>query len=137
MPVGKNTHTLRCPAGAARQWTVTCYDLELDELGSEVGRTRTDLTGATVYFALKPADGGATVVAKTSADAAQIQLLDQAQAATKGQAVIKLLQADTDALTPGKYHFDVWVKLADGRVDAIIDQSPFFISPQVADVPIS
>ena len=82
-----------------------------------------DLTGAELIYTLKllRPDGKSVhadpvVVRKTSGDTAEIEILDQTQAATKGRATIHLMGADTKFLVPGVYGYDVQVRTAANKV---------------------
>ena len=121
------------PKGAARNYTLTIYEHTVSEASGDFTRTKVDLTGSTIVFALKgDRDDTAEVLRLTSADTAEIEILTQS-GATLGQAVLKLTSAQTDALTKadGCYWYEVWVTLADGRKDAVIDVSEFSVQPRI------
>jgi hypothetical protein len=118
---------IRIPQWATVNRLVTANDITLDENGVEISRERTDLDGGIVYCTVKDASG-TIVIQKDSTSAAQIEHLDQSASATKGQARIKFVEADTAPLTVGAhYTFDVWVSTADGRVEPIVDKGRFFV----------
>jgi hypothetical protein len=135
------TRDLKIPQGAARNYTLTAYDVTLDEEGNEVSRARTDLTGATVSFRVTLDSDDVTVILKTSADSNEIEIATdqtagQPQATdTRGQATLKLVSTDTSGMDPDlAYIYDVWVELTDGRADTIIDRSKFTVLDAVFEV---
>lgn len=127
---------IRIASGATMNFTIVVYDVTVTELDEEETRSRADLTGATVLFAVQNSTG-TRVIEKTSAVPAQIEIAaDQtAGSATRGTATLKFVGADTSALAPGKYSYDAWAIMADGRVDNIVDKSPFHVDPTCVDLP--
>ena len=125
-----DTKPLRVPRGAVKKYDLKAYDITRNELGVEVSRSVTDLTGAVITFKVKdPTVGPATVISKTSATAGEIDIDADP---TTGLAILSLVAADTNSLTIGKrYVYDVWVTLPDGRVDTIVDASPFYVNDYV------
>jgi hypothetical protein len=80
-----------------------------------------DLSGALVRFTVKarPKDSKLqpptpAVVVKTSDDASEIEILDQSQAETKGQMLIRLRNEDTRWLPAGTYVYDIKIFPAAG-----------------------
>lgn len=114
--------------------TVTAETLVLNADRSVASRTRTDLTGGTVYFTVRDEDD-AVVISKRSSNTDEIEILDQTSDDTRGQAKIKFTEADTEDLTPGaKYYFDVWASLEDGTQDAVIDRGRFHVRKAVTRI---
>lgn len=98
---------------------------------------RVDLTGATVYFTVRTALGAAPAsIAKTSANVLEIEILNQAVPATKGQADIFIAPSDT-ASPPllGKLIYDVWVVLVSGKRYCVVEPSAFLVNRAVTELP--
>lgn len=90
---------------------------------------RIDLTGKTIAMQVRSAPGatGAATISKTSGSG--IELRDQLEDDTKGQAEITLLSADT-SIAPGLYWIDV--KITDGAdVQHVIEPREFTIGAVV------
>lgn len=106
------------PRGNSRRYRLTIRE---PKTGSNPNPAAIDLTGALIRFTMKlapdqkrlqPTD--VPVVTKTSDDITEIEVMNQTQAATKGQCVIKLVPADTRFLPPGTYVYSVEVRTAAG-----------------------
>ncbi|MHA1812694.1 MAG: hypothetical protein ACTSYX_04580 [Candidatus Thorarchaeota archaeon] len=113
---------------------VTAFDIATDEYDAETGRTRTDLTNSVVHFTVEDSAGN-TVIQKTSANIAEIEILDQVlPATTVGQARVYFLEADTGALIAGdEYWFDCWA--ADGTSEEpIVDRGKFIVCESVTHI---
>ena len=83
-----------------------------------------NLTGCTLFFAAKDCfNDQFPVIFKSSDDSLEIDLFDPAH----GKAFIHLLPADTRTLTPGKWLYDVWLKLPSGETFPIILNAAFTI----------
>ncbi len=132
---GKSPGRLQIPQWAVVSRTVTAWDIARDEYDAETGRTRTDLTTAIIYFTVKNA-AGTIVIAKDSNTPAEITILSQLVAATKGQAKIYFLEADTSALVVGTdYWFDCWVAV-DGKEEPIVDRGLFTICESITQISV-
>ena len=131
----KSSGRLKIPQWAIVSRTVTAFDIATDEYDVETGRTRTDLTGAVVHFTVRDA-AGVIVIQKTSADPLEILILDQTDAATKGQSKIFFLEDDTGALlVDGEYWFDCWA--ANGTSEEpIVDRGRFFVCESVTHISV-
>ncbi len=79
---------------------------------------RIDLTGAGIELQVKPAVGAADPPTIAKEVGAGIELLDQTDPATKGQADVTITSDDTDQ-TAGLYWLDVVVAIGSGRVHVI------------------
>lgn len=90
---------------------------------------RIDLTAAAIEMQVKPAIGAADPATIDKAIGSGIELLDQTDAATKGQADITITSDDTDQ-TAGLYWLDVVVMIGGGRVHAVAPLE-FTIAPVV------
>jgi len=87
-----------------------------------------DLTGATVYFTVKRCTSEETaVLQKTSANIAEIEIVTP----KGGIARIYLTPTDTKSLDIREYVFDVWVRLASGKVYAVIPPSTLSVQAGV------
>ena len=118
---------LRIPQWSIVNRLVTAEDVTFDQYGVQQSRVRTDLTGGVVYLTVRD-DDGTVVIQKDSSVVSEIEIKNQGVAATKGQATIKFVEADTAPLTPGaKYWFDIWAKTADGREEPIVDRGRFHV----------
>lgn len=98
--------TLSLVRGESARYLVTITD-EDDE--------PEDLTGATIYWRVKAAasDADPALIAKSSADASEIDILDQTDPDLLGQCEVYLVPADTAGLTPGSFVFELRVVLDD------------------------
>lgn len=134
----KSPGLLRIPQWAVVSRVVTSNDVVYDENGVEESRSRTDLTGATIYFTVKDASGTA-VIQKSSVDVNEIEILDQGVEATLGQARIKFVEADTATLsTTTQYFFDVWVSTAGALIEEpIIDYGRFFVDKSATRISVA
>lgn len=112
--------------GSSLDIPLAAFDVEVDATGVEISREPIDLTGAELCWILSDCDGQEAAV-KTSA-AGGIEVLDQLDPNTIGQAIVHLLASDLD-LPPGDYLHEAWLNLLDGRRGALIPSSPFCILP--------
>lgn len=125
------------------QWSIidrllTAEDVTYDQYGREVAgsRVRTDLTGGVIYFTVTD-DDGTIVIQKDSTDVAEIEIKDQLVAATKGQATVHFVYADTAPLNNDpkfKYWFDAWVMLPSGIEEPIVDRGRFYVDRSVTHI---
>jgi hypothetical protein len=124
---------IRLHPAESRDFDLVAYEVTLDENGAEISRTPADLTGAVITFTVRSAVGSATaLITKVSTDAAQIQVLSQVDAATRGRAILKLLAADTVARGVGSYVYDIWIRWASpARTVVLVETSPFLIADRV------
>lgn len=103
--------------GDTRVITLTCYQSD--------GTTPLDLTGATVYFTLSssnaPTDDTSAALQKT---------VTSHTSPTLGITTITINPADTTALTPATYYYDIQVKDASGHVTSI-KQDKFIINADI------
>lgn len=112
--------------GTSKTYRLTVVDAD---------EARVDLTGATVYFRVKlKLEDASPVIQKASTTPAQITLLDQTVAATKGQADIFISPSDTSGLASGSYRYDVWVQLASGKRYAVVEPAPFVINRAITEL---
>lgn len=63
-----------------------------------------DVTNDTISFYVKETVDGDAVITKTTADTTEIEKTDP----TKGKIKVKLLPADTENLTSGKFYYQLW-----------------------------
>jgi len=75
-----------------------------------------DLTGASVRFTVRKKVDGAKLIAKSSSNPAEIEITDAANGIFK----IYLKPADTKAMRPGGYLYDVEVTLSSGDVHTVV-----------------
>lgn len=130
---GKSSGRLKIPQWAITDRTVTAWDIVRDVFDVETSRSRTDLTTATVYFTVRD-DDDVVVIQKDSDTIIEIEILNQLVDATKGQARIYFVEADTSTLTVGAtYWFDCWVKV-DGREQPIVDRGKFIVCESVTRI---
>lgn len=127
---------LEITRGAVRNFLLVVEESVLDPLTLKTTKKRSDLTGATVLMTVRDKNTGQILITKTT-QPTQVEILPQTSGGndlpTKGQATIKFVNADTETLSPSCCcEYDVWVTLADGRKDAVIDTSPFCIIERVA-----
>ena len=102
---------------------------------NELGELQ-DLSGGTIHFRVKKSVFSSQVeIAKSSADASEIDLLPQS-GDTFGQADIFLDPPDTAGLEPGKHSYDVWAEDIPGTSDdnVLIRPSPFLIERAVTEL---
>lgn len=131
-----NVIPLSIPRGATKDFTITSFDRSFDALGGETSKERTDLTGGTVLFAVRQKATGVVKISKSSAVPGEITILDQTATATKGQATIHFVKADTNTLEALKaYQYDIWLIHADGTVAPIVDLSTFRVCERIVDLP--
>lgn len=124
---------LKIPQWGIVSRVVTSNDIVTDEHDVETDRDRTDLTTAVVHCTVRDADGN-IVIQKTSADVAEIEILNQLVAATKGQARVYFVEADTAPLTVGaEYWFDCWAAIP-GREEPIVDRGRFIVCESVTHI---
>lgn len=90
---------------------------------------RVDLTGATAHFSVRTDLKAAPIVHKIS-PAGGIALAPQS-GATLGQFTATLAPADTAALVPGDYVYDVWIVDATGARFPIVAASRLAIQAEV------
>lgn len=95
------------------------FELEVVDAEEEV----VDLTGARVVFSVKCSLSDPAPLIQKDSDKG-VGEVEIAHPLT-GIAEIKLVPADTRAMTPGEYIFDVWVVLAGGTRGPVILPSPF------------
>lgn len=115
LPVAQPIKGIR---GAYRVFRTTVTDVDTG--------ARKDITGATVEFQVRTAAGVADPPLISKAVGAGITILDQANAATKGQADIVLAAADTSALAAGTYSYDL-VIIVGGERRVLVPPSPFVL----------
>jgi len=103
--------TLSLVRGESARYLVTITD----EDGVPV-----DLTGATIYWRVKAmaTDADPALIAKSSADVAEIAILDQTDDELLGKLELYLVPADTASLTPGSFVFELRAVLADSTNQA-------------------
>lgn len=111
--------------------TVTYY---VEENSSMVLR-RYPLTSCTMYCSVKRVSDQTEVLAKTSATATDIEILDQAEnKTTVGQAVIHWNSDDTQFLEADSYIFDVWVKTSTNKRYIVIEPAEYIIKEPVTRI---
>lgn len=129
----KSSGRLKIPQWAVVSRVVTAWNIVRNEYDVEQSRSRADITLGVVHFTVKDADGN-IVIQKTSTDVAEIEILNQLIAATKGQARVYFVEADTAPLTVGaEYWFDCWV-VVDGVEEPIVDRGRFIVCESVTHV---
>lgn len=115
-------------------------DRDYNGLVTDAGGLGVDLTDSTLVFDMKrrpeprrlePTDP--VVVNKTSDDANEIEVLDQAVEATRGHYVLRLLAADTEFLAPGTYAYSIDVRTATGRRYTVTRGRIFLEGPATAE----
>ncbi len=125
------------------QWAITnrlltAYDITFDLNGEEVSRARMDLNNSTVYFTVRDVNG-ILVIEKDSTASTEIGVRTQG-GPTKGQAIVKFVEADTTPLSSDprvKYWFDAWVQKSTGE-EPVIDRGRFYVdksSTRISDIP--
>lgn len=112
------------------QWAVDTRSLVAQDIISGALAAK-DLTGATIHFWVRDADG-TPVLAKTSGDSAEIEVTD----ASAGEYDVKFVRADTAPLTPGDvYWFDCWAEYSGPTVQApLLDRGRFYVDESVVDI---
>ena len=75
-----------------------------------------DLTGAIARFTVRKAIDKEVLISKSSADPAQIDIIDP----TNGKLEIYIVPNDTKTLKPGGYVFDVEITLSNGKVYTVV-----------------
>ena len=129
---------MRIPQWAIVNRLLTAENVTFDQYGKEVAnsRVRTDLTGGIVYFTVRDNDGN-IVIQKDSTNAAEIELKSQVVEATKGQATVHFVYADTAPLSSDpttKYWFDSWAMLANGLEEPIVDRGRFYVDKSATHI---
>lgn len=129
---------LEITRGAVVNRLLVIYENVIDPATLKASLVRADLTGATIIASFVDKNTGQVIIAKSSTVPAQIEILPQVVSGvdqpTKGQAVLKFVQADTETLQPMPNcccEYEVWVTLSDGRKDAVIDRSPFCVQQRI------
>lgn len=118
-------------AGESQVWVLTV-------MHADTGARRS-LTGATIQFQVKVAEGDPDPPLIDKATGSGVTTLDQTVgSATEGQAEIALLPADTDTPNvpvPGTYRYDVVVIFSGGDRKRVIPPSDLLIKAVVNALP--
>lgn len=134
---------LEVARGSVVSWLGTVWKYTVNYATLKQTKIRADLTGALIEFAVKRRledSDDEVVIYKSSANGpTEIEILPQVilgvDQTSKGNYVIKLLASDTEELDPSCcYVYDVWVTLANGSREPVIDTSPFCIVQRVTPV---
>lgn len=89
------------------------------------------LTGATIYFSVKKdTRDRSPLIQKTTAQSSEIAII----AAREGLAEIYLLPADTNRLDVGRYLYDIWVVMPDGKRHCAVPPSVFEVLSSVTNL---
>ncbi len=111
--------------------TITVNDFRRDAFGNEIqdSETRADLTGAVITHRVTDVDGNELWV-KVSTNSAEIEINpDQTTESTKGTALLKYVEADTEPPidhTTERWHYAKCV-FADGRKLRVVKRSRFIL----------
>jgi hypothetical protein len=98
----------------------------------DASRDPVDLTGARITLTVRTTTNGTSLIVKSSTVVGEI---DIAVPPTDGLADIFFVPADTVGLTAGSYVYDVWVVLADGTQQPVINPSPFNLLDPITTSP--
>lgn len=91
-----------------------------------------DLTGSSLFFSAKDCfDDQFPKIYKASSDILQINIFDPIH----GRAYVYLLPADTRTLGPGKFLYDLWVRLPSGEAFPLIMNASFVVARSVYTPP--
>ncbi len=115
------------PQSARRNFTLISEDVFFDDLGKidENLTVPTNFDGAFICWVLSDPNTDEELVRLTTFSLSQIEKLDQIPLATRGRAILKIIETVT-GLEPGEYRHEAWLELG-GIRDTIIDPSPFII----------
>ncbi len=109
--------------GSQRSYVIEVFQNEISN--NRTIRSAANLTGGVVRLAVVDLQTGEVVFEKTSETLGEIDF-DTQSGATLGHAVINFIASDTETMDPeGCYCIEVWVTLANGDRDTIIDPSAF------------
>ena len=118
--INKSANTIEIYRGQSKTFEVTI----VDDSGNPA-----DLLGATLYFSVKRDLYDQTpIIRKTTATSLEAEILIPT---TQGKARFYLVPTDTIVSDVGKYIFDIWVRLASGRVYPVVEPSEFNIKAGV------
>lgn len=121
--LAKSNSSLQLYKGESRDIELTLTE-EVVQSG-EVIEQPLDLSGATIFFAVRKRAGDAVVlISKTSDTTGEI---DVNTPDSEGTAVIHIASSDTNFLEADMYVYDVWVELPSGKRYPVVPISEFKI----------
>lgn len=94
-----------------------------------------DLTGATVYVAVRSPLSGAPSISKVSSAGGSGIVIEAQVGATLGQFTVAFQPAETRTLVPGEYVWDAWAIAAGGVRHVVVDPSRFQLVREISAIP--